>query len=244
MKQEIGPLLQLVAPYRKESVGRYRLYRFMLEGREFCLAESGMGPAHAATATRLLIDSVQPHMIVNFGFCGGLTTEFRIGDLVLANRLLFCHDRLFSEQQGLAAGLIRESALILEAQAGIGHCQAAFVTTSRIMAKRDLASRLPAGIDRAVVEMETSAVAQVAGKEQVPLVAIRAVSDEADDELGFSLDEFCDGELNIRPWRVFRTVARKPWIIPQLIRLSGNSRRAGQRLAAALHALLPRLPLS
>ena len=47
--------------------------------------------------------------------------------------------------------------------------------------------------------------------------------------------------MNIRLGKVLWTVAKKPWIVPQLLRLSGNSRIAEKSLATALAALLEAL---
>lgn len=238
MKEEIEPLLRLAGPCRQEVNEGFRLYHFTAGTRPVCLIRSGMGPAHAATATRILLDAVQPELIVSFGFAGSLTPELKTGDLIVANRLLFLHDRLFSEQQGLAVDTARKFSEILAKQATCSVHLGTLVTTVRIIAKMDLAKRLPAGISTAAVEMETSAVARMAVKDKVPVLAIRAISDGLDDELGFSLEEFCDRELNLKLWRVLLTVARKPWIIPQLLRLTKNTEKAGMTLAEAVHDFL------
>ena len=91
--------------------------------------------------------------------------------------------------------------------------------------------------------METAAVANVAGAAGIPFMAIRAITDTFDEKLAFTLDEFCDRELNLKMWRVLLAVARKPRIIPQLARLSGNSRRAGHLLAETVVRIVPTLAI-
>jgi adenosylhomocysteine nucleosidase len=160
--------------------------------------------------------------MLNFGFAGALSPGLKVGDIVSADRLLFYHDGLFSEQQWLT---------LLQEPVG-QQVQGAFVTTSRITDKDFLAKRLPAGIRQAVVEMETAALAKVACTAGIPFMAIRAISDAADEKLGFTLDEFCDRELNVKIWRVLLTVAKKPWIIPQLVRLARHTKTAGNNLSS------------
>ncbi len=243
MQEEIRPLLRIVGEYQQESIGNRRIYRFTAGKRAVCLVESGMGPANAAIATRLLIDRSRPKVILNFGFAGAISPELKVGDIVLACRLLFLHGKLFSEQQGLDVRANRLCADLLgKGESSFVH-HAAFVTTARISGKMELGKRMPTDIKQAVVEMESSAVAQIANKEGIPLIAIRAISDGALEELAFNLDEFCDRELNLQIWRVLLTMVRKPWIIPQLIRLSRNSGYAGRRLSEAVSRLLPALPL-
>jgi adenosylhomocysteine nucleosidase len=72
-------------------------------------------------------------------------------------------------------------------------------------------------------------------------MAIRGISDAADEELDFSLEEFCDRELRISPLRVLACIARKPRIIPQLMRLAAHSKKAGLRLAAGVELALKAL---
>ena len=79
-----------------------------------------------------------------------------------------------------------------------------------------------------VLEMETAAVAQVAHELKVPVAALRAISDGSDENLDFSIEDFADQAMRISIWKVFLTLARKPHILPQLLRLGRNSRLAGR----------------
>ncbi len=106
-----------------------------------------------------------------------------------------------------------------------------FVSTTAIMQKDRLAALLPANAPYPVVEMESSAIALVAAENGIPFIGLRTVSDPFDEELGFSLDEFCDQRMRIRIPKVLLTVARKPRIIPQLFRLARNSRVAAASLS-------------
>jgi adenosylhomocysteine nucleosidase len=86
--------------------------------------------------------------------------------------------------------------------------------------------------------MESAAIARVAAEHGIPFIGLRTVSDPFDEELGFTLDEFCDDQLRIRIPKVLLTIVRKPRIIPQLIRLARNSRVAGASLSHAVGGLL------
>ena len=247
MPEEIQPLLRHGGRYRRENIEGFNLYLFTIRGRNVALIESGIGAARAADATAILIKAATPGIIINFGFAGAALAGPAVGDVIIANRLLFFKERLFTEQAGLTPDLTDNLALLLNnsctgkdfrIQSGT------FVTTGEIVAKRSLAGLLPAGIINPVVEMETAAVARQAARADIPLAAIRGISDGADEELGFSIEELTDRDMNIRVWKVLRTVAVKPQIIPQLCRLALNSKKAGENLAVALIALLENLPAS
>jgi len=241
MPDEIRPLLRLAGPCIRGKIGRLKLYRFTIGTHEVCLIESGMGPLNAATATHALIAAIDPAIIVSFGFAGAVTAGPTVGDIVVANRILFHHDPLFSEQQGLSNELAEQAIIAMDRVLKEVPCQiylGAFITAAQILDKAALAKRLPAGIINPVVEMETAAVAGVAARATVPFLAIRAISDAADEELGFDIADFTDRTMRIRLWRVLLTVARKPWVIPQLLRLAANCRRGGKHLAVALLGFL------
>jgi adenosylhomocysteine nucleosidase len=245
MPDETQSLLRQASSPTREKVEGFPLYRFTIDSREVALIESGIGMDHAARAAGVLIEAVSPGIILNFGFCGGATEETKVGDIVVAERLFYCKDGNCSEQTGLASELARKLESQLKEDCSGSKFRihrGAFVTAGEIVDKRGLPALLPAGTANPVLEMETAAVARVATEKEIPLVALRAVSDGADEELGFTIDEFTDSEMNISAWKVLRTVAARPRIIPQLLRLARNSDLAGKNLAAAIQTALERLP--
>jgi adenosylhomocysteine nucleosidase len=96
--------------------------------------------------------------------------------------------------------------------------QGTFISCDTILNKSELAGLLPAECANPVVEMETAAIARVATLHGIPFLALRTISDPWDEELDFSIDEFCDDSMQIRIPKVLRTIAKRPHIIPQLIR--------------------------
>lgn len=232
MPEEINPLLQLIGAHIKEKRGNFDCYRFDRHGKNITLIRSGMGVSRAAAATKVLVETAQPSLIVNFGFAGAVTAGPKVGDIMLAEQILRYDGQSFSTTASTVA---------LEAylkDSGLRFHNSTFVTTLQITEKSTLAMMLPEGCLYPSVEMESAAVAEVAAEAGIPFAAIRAISDAADEELGFSLDEFTDHDLNIRISRVLKTVAKNPWIIPQLLRLARNSRIAGKNLARGLEALV------
>jgi adenosylhomocysteine nucleosidase len=246
MQDETQPLLRQAGSPKREKVEGFPLYRFTIGGRNVALIESGIGMDHAARAAGVLIEAVSPGIILNFGFCGGATTATAVGDIVVAEQLLYCKGGRCAEQAGLAADIAEKLTGLLE-EGCLGSKfrlhRGAFVTAGEIVAKRGLPALLPAGTAKPVLEMETAAVARIAAEKGIPLVGLRAVSDGADEELGFTVDEFTDSNMNISVWKVLKTMAVRPRIIPQLLRLARNSDRAGKNLAVAVRMAVERMPV-
>ena len=244
MKDEFLPLLKLAVNTRRETITGFPFYRFSVAGKDACLIESGIGLKNGAKAAGVLIGASSPELILNFGFGGAALPGPAIGDLVIADRILSFKERLFSEQQGLTPALTGElySALQQRFQGGTYRVhRGTFITTAGITGKGLIAALLPSGAVNPVLEMETSAIARAAAASQIPLVAIRGISDGSDEELDFSMAELTDSAMRIRAHRVFWTVLRKPWVISQMMRLKKNTDLAGRNLAVAVMAMLERL---
>jgi adenosylhomocysteine nucleosidase len=81
-------------------------------------------------------------------------------------------------------------------------------------------------------------VVKEAIRKGVRIFAIRGVSDDGGEELSFSLDDLADKNGEVKTGKVLMTVAKRPWVIPQMLRLSKDSKRAGENLATAITLLL------
>ena len=241
MQEEIRPLLKVVGSFLEKRLSRFTTYSFAVAGHEIIAVVSGMGPVNGTAATRLLVEHHHPELLIHAGFAGGITTGVEVGYIVLAHRVFTYENSEFQEQQGINVGLAVHAAELLEPDIKIRLLAGTFVSAAGITSKAHLAIALPPFSPVAVVEMETAAVIRVATEADTPLIAMRAISDGADEELGFTIEEITDSALQVRLGKVLITMARKPWIIPQLMRLAQNSRLAGVNLAAASEGLLEKL---
>jgi adenosylhomocysteine nucleosidase len=236
MPEEIAPLLRRVGNYQKEMAAGRRLYRFQLGEVQVVLIESGMGPKKSGAATEALISLAKPAALLNFGFGGAVLPGLEVGELALAERVLLLEDGRLTEAP-LPDARLSELMAATCGSAGISVNRATFVTAAKIMNKKEVGGMLGGSMVNPVLEMETAAIFSTAARAGVPAVAVRAISDAAHEELGFSLEEFCDADLNISILRVLGCVVRKPWIIPQLIKLAGNTKKAGESLARCVEAI-------
>lgn len=221
---------------REWHIGR-SAWRSSVAGHEVLAVEAGMGFENAARTADDIIRAEYPDLVVSAGFCGGLTPDLLVGDVVVATRLFVAQDdRLDEETTRPAESGVRFAANSVSSERLFG---GQYVSTRHMLPKQRLAALLPPDMKNpAVVEMESAAIARVAALNSIPFAAIRTVSDTLGEELGFSLDEFCDEGLNIRLGRVLKTCLLKPHIIPQLFRLSRNSRIAAGSLTRAVREFM------
>jgi adenosylhomocysteine nucleosidase len=237
MPEETHAIVRALQHAQKIRTGELTMYQAQLCGHEIVIAEAGMGFANATGAARQLMGELRPDLMISAGFCGGVSAELQVGDAVVATALMIVSEKGLQEVPVAISGVGREfvSRQTAEGRRVFG---GQFATTMSIMPKSRLAALLPTAGPYPVVEMESAAIALVAGENGIPFVALRTVSDPFGEELGFALDEFCDDRMRIRIPKVLFTIARKPRIIPQLIRLARNSRVAATSLSLAMERFL------
>jgi adenosylhomocysteine nucleosidase len=202
----------------------------------------GMGAKAAAEAASRLISQFRPHLLVSLGFGGTLDPELRPGDLVLAESFWKYDPNSQVLDQIAPAPPPRPPADLLPAlmAAGLPAFPGSLVTTPWIIHKGrqgEALSRLP----RPVLDLESAAVAELAGAAALPCLGLRAITDGAAEEIPDFLappesEPGTVGLLDALGW-----LAADPRRLKDLLLLRRRSRLAAARLAAGLMVLLPLL---
>lgn len=226
MPEETRAILKK-ARIEKSVLGKRSCLRGRIGQHEILAIEAGMGMLNAGSAAAALAtEGVE--LLISAGFGGGVLPGLLVGDVVLAQQVLHWTGSRFDPVEPI----------FYRGEIALAMGRGCFITSDGILNKQDLARLLPSDVERPVVEMESAAVARVATEQGLPFLGIRAVSDPWDEELGFSINDFCDQQMRIRPLKVLATTLRHPAIIPQLIRLARNSRKAASSLGIAMEQLL------
>ena len=237
MPGETQAVVRALPHAQKIRTGEQTMYQAQLCGHEIVVAEAGMGFDNATQAVLRLMGELRPGLMISAGFCGGISAELQVGDAVVATGLSVVSEGGLKEVPVSIPTICRDF-VSRQRDEGQRVFAGLFVSTTAIMQKGALAALLPANAPYPVVEMESAAIALVAVENGIPFIGLRTVSDPFDEELGFSLDEFCDQRMRIRIPKVLLTVARRPRIIPQLIRLARSSRLAATSLSLGMGRLL------
>lgn len=149
---------------------------------------AGMGTVNAAATTQHLIDTYQPECVIFSGIAGNLTNHLRINDVVLGKTLVYLDTdmRMISQTAPFTNEYHSDGALLAVADAvlkdmNIEH-MAGTIATGNTFVEGEKAQEVRELTHADAVEMEGAAVAHVAARNDVPVLVIRALSDDADTE--------------------------------------------------------------
>jgi adenosylhomocysteine nucleosidase len=237
MPEEVRPIARRLGPFRRETLGAFPLYRFSGKGMEVWLVRSGMGWKRASEAASL-VRAHRPRLIVSAGFGGGVREGIATGDVVLAAGIMSLSGDVVTPVAHMdnshMLAYLRESF----PASHFGIVEGCVITCQGIWRKTEARRLLAEGLVHPVLDMETAAVAEAALGAGIPFLAVRSISDAWDEELLFSIEEITDRDLNISIRRVLAAIARDPRILPQMIRLARNGRKAGNNLALVLERIM------
>ena len=180
---------------------------------------SGIGAGNAARTAAALAGEA-PEALISAGFCGALVDDLHVGDLVAADVVVDerTGDRFAADPHLLAAAPGRRGAM---------------VSAERIA--RTPADR--ARLDGLAVDMESAALARVAGEAGIPFLALRAVTDERHHRLP-DFDKVMNAAGRLTPGAGLVHFILHPREVPALVRLGPASRHAGEALREGMTALV------
>ena len=188
MPDEVDQLCARLENVTVEPYGGVEYHKGTLAGKQVVVCCAGMGKANAAATTQVLITRFGAEKIIFSGIAGNMTSKIGIGDVVIGKTVLYhdaqldmiCQNPPFlKEYTGDPAlsppreSLRRRSVKALAGKIATGDM---FVGDSATKAA------IEAKCAPDCVEMEGAAVSQIAAKNDVPCVILRAMSDNADED--------------------------------------------------------------
>ncbi|MDO4912156.1 MAG: 5'-methylthioadenosine/adenosylhomocysteine nucleosidase [Lactobacillus sp.] len=188
---------------RKEMFGSTVFEHFSVNGHDVYLGLSGIGKVNAAMNLASLLAKEKIDLVLMTGSAGSLQRDLRQGDLILANEFKY-HDADNRQAGNYVYGQIpqepaayvlgsdaRRQFLSFISEKKVKYKEGLIVTGDSFIAsseqKQTILTHFP---DALGVEMEGAAFAQVAEHFKVPLIALRAISDNGDESANEDFEEF------------------------------------------------------
>jgi len=187
------------------------VYRSPAFGHEIFCSAVGIGKVNAAYRTAEIIRDYGPQLIVNIGYAGGMKADARRGDIIIGDS--YVQADFDSVIDGCPPGVVpgaKPDIVPADFLAALEKQCAAYgyrYETGRI-ATGDFFltdSARKAAIDKAfsplAFDMESAAIAHVCAQKELPFVAIRVLSDLADDDAQTAFSSMSD-PIEYRPVNV------------------------------------------
>jgi nucleoside phosphorylase len=217
---EFRGLLAHATAIREAEVAATWSRSAMLGGNRVLLVANGAGPSRAAAATDAGMKAFDAAAIISTGFCGALSLDLEIADLV--------------------------SATSVETQVGRGHALPAWPHQAQAMGPRYFAGpirsipyiaqtaeekRNLAVTGAIAVEMEAAGIAERAESHGLPLYCVRAVTDLAGEDLANNFNKALRLDGQFDTILILKGSLRNPMVrLPELFRLRKRCVRAAQVL--------------
>ncbi len=202
MEEELKLLVENLEDKSQETVLSNVYYSGRYGEHELVLVQSGVGKVMSAMSVAILVESFKVDAIINTGSAGAVATGLNVGDVVVADTLVY-HD-VDLTAFGYDYGQMSMQPLYF-------HSDKTFVSTfEAVLSKEEITSKVGliatgdsfiAGQEKIdvikghfpqvlAVEMEGAAIAQAAQATGKPFVVVRAMSDTAAHDANITFDEF------------------------------------------------------
>jgi adenosylhomocysteine nucleosidase len=227
---EVGDLLDRLQRIRKYHSASISMIEGEHAGRIVVVAVGGVGRAAARRATELLLAGHQPRWLLSAGFAGALEPQLARNDLVLANEIIDAEGHTFPVK--IPDSLCNRP----------GHLQGRLLTVDRIVLQPDDKQALRRQFEADLVDMESSAVAEVCNRKLVRFLSVRVISDDAATALPREVATLLTHTGSYRAGAAIRALWQRPSSLKDFWMLHERALEGSERLAKLLLHCLDELP--
>jgi len=182
MPDEVDQLCARLENVTVEPYGGVEYHKGTLAGKQVVVCCAGMGKANAAATTQVLITKFCAEKIIFSGIAGNMTSKIGIGDVVIGKTVLY-HDAqldMICQNPPFLKEYTGDPALIAAAEkacadAGVKALAGKIATGDMFVGDSATKAAIEAKCAPDCVEMEGAAVSQIAAKNDVPCVILRAM---------------------------------------------------------------------
>ena len=223
LPMEIAPFLARLRGVRKYHARKLTIVEGELGGKLIVVVLTGMGRIRAQRGAEALLDGHRPRWLVSAGYAGALNPSLKRNEIVLADEVVNIEGRRFSID-----------VKVPETSRAEGIHAGRLLTTDSVartaLEKQGLREKFSAD----VVDMETSAIAALAGERGVRFLSIRVVSDEAGVNLPPEILSIVGETGSVRLGAAVGSLLKRPGALKDLLRLREHAKQAADRLSSFL----------
>ena len=188
MPEEVDQLCARLSGVTKESCAGVEYHLGTLGGKQVVVCCGGMGKANAASTVQVLCTKYNVDKLIFSGIAGNMTARIGIGDVVVGREVVYhdaepdmiCQSSPFLKEFCCDPALV-EAALAACTRLGVKAIAGKIATGDQFVGDAATKKAIEEKCHPDCVEMEGAAVCQIAARNGVPCVILRAMSDNADE---------------------------------------------------------------
>ena len=218
----IAALLPEAACLTREPIAPRTLIRL---GTNISLYVSGMGAERAADAARAMVQAGMD-VLVSWGTAGAVAAHLHAGDLCVPEAILGFDDQVYQTAKHWRSSVVNK---LVDCPCDIylGQMADAVRVLTTADEKTGITERNKSVI---AVDMESAAIAAVAGDTEKPFIVIRVISDAAGTVIPDIAIKISDPFGRVRLTRLLSQTLTRPLQIPGLIKLALDYGKAARTM--------------
>lgn len=209
--------MDILVTFAVPEEARYFLKKKIPDVRIFV---TGMGAIVAAEKFRAALKTGKPDLVLSCGFCGGLNPDHASATVI--------------GQSDSAANVVFQ---FQNSAISVGRFHTSKRVATTVSEKSELFRKT--GCD--AVEMESGAIKAVCDAESIPVAIIRVISDTANEDLPIDFNKLMNSKGGIQFGRLALELAKRPRLIPKMMKLQKCTAAAAKVLAESLDTLLAKV---
>lgn len=203
MDEEREAILNIMTEVKVEQIYNLRFLTGKIQEKDCILVKSGVGKVNAARTTQVMLQNFAIQYVINLGAGGAINGLLNIGDVLLGKQVVQ-HDfdiTAFGHSKGYITGignaiicdrdLVDQFEKILKLIPERNYqIKTGIIATGDIFCTESwMKDKIRAKFNADVVDMECAAIGQVCYLDNIPFIAIRAISDTPNGKNASTFDE-------------------------------------------------------
>ena len=232
LKEEALPIVRMLHLHQKGISPC--IYQGEWKRHSIELAVTGCGKKNTLKACSYVL-TMSPDLFVSCGFAGGLDQKLEVGDVVLAEQLLFWEEGSLLDEPRICS--LEESykkfkTIFQRTFSGT------VLTTHRVIHRSEEKKNLARCFSALAVDMESGYAAQYASDKGVPFLALKVVTDTADEDLKIDFSPWLGENGDLRKFRMVGSLLTQPHQWRWFLKMMWSGIKAKKALAESVRTLI------
>lgn len=186
--------------------------KFVFLTDEVLLIHSGAGAENAKKAAELAV-SKGATQLMSWGCAAALSPDLKMGDLILADSVISSD----GQETSVNAVWHQKARSVLGSDVAV--YKGALIASEKIVSTAQAKQEIYAKTGAVALDMESSAIAEVATHYALPFLAVRAIADPSSMNLPNALENSLNEKGEVAITRIIKSLVLNPKEIPHLIQI-------------------------